>query len=305
MAFVHEALYYANVAEFLAGTVSFIRAGLDRAEPVLVAVPESRLSLIRAELSFSSAVTFVNMAVDGRNPNRILPWIFGAFADRHRHRVSIVAETCYPERRPEEVPLCVQHEALVNVAFAERDAALLCPYDISQLPHVVPYVERTHPQVLVAEARRPSSSYTDPSTVVALLNQPLPDRRRVDEAVTYQLDGVPDVVRKVVAHATAAGLADERVTDFSLAVREIGTNAIAHSGGHAATIRLWADPDRVVCEIKGAGVMSDMMAGRIFPAPESPRGRGLLIANRLCDLVQIHSAPAGTTIRLHMRLSST
>jgi hypothetical protein len=45
------------------------------------------------------------------------------------------------------------------------------------------------------------------------------------------------------------------------------------------------------------------MAGRVVPAPDSPRGRGLLIANRLCDLVQTHTAPTGTTTRLHMRLS--
>ena len=31
-------------------------------------------------------------------------------------------------------------------------------------------------------------------------------------------------------------------------------------------------------------------------------GRGLWLANQLCNLVQIRSSPEGTTVRLHMRL---
>lgn len=38
-------------------------------------------------------------------------------------------------------------------------------------------------------------------------------------------------------------------------------------------------------------------AGRLQPA-----GRGLLLANRLCDLVQTYTGPDATVIRLHVRL---
>ena len=45
----------------------------------------------------------------------------------------------------------------------------------------------------------------------------------------------------------------------------------------------------MVCEIRGAGQIADIMAGRILPVPGRPHGRGLLMANRLCDLVQTHT----------------
>jgi anti-sigma regulatory factor (Ser/Thr protein kinase) len=39
-------------------------------------------------------------------------------------------------------------------------------------------------------------------------------------------------------------------------------------------------------------------------APNSVRhggGYGLWLANQVCDLVQVRSSPAGTTVRLHVR----
>jgi anti-sigma regulatory factor (Ser/Thr protein kinase) len=39
------------------------------------------------------------------------------------------------------------------------------------------------------------------------------------------------------------------------------------------------------------------------PEPGQLGGRGLWLANQLCDLVQIRCSPAGATVRLRMRLS--
>lgn len=301
--FLHEALYYFDLEEFLVGSLAFIREGLDAGQPVLVAVPEPRLGLLRSELGASGGpVTFVNMAEAGRNPNRLLP--FGlAFADGHPGRVRILGEPVFMGRPPEELAACVQNDAIVNVAFADRDAEIRCPYNVKQLDHIVPYAERTHPVIVDSKGRRPSKSYTDPYTVVALFNQPLPDRRRVDETMAFNVEGLARVRHLVGAYADSAGVAADRVADLQSAVVEIGANAVAHPVDGVATLRLWAEPDRVVCEIRGAGEIADIMAGRVLPEPDSPRGRGLLMANELCDLVQTHTAPTGTTTRLHMRLS--
>ena len=56
----------------------------------------------------------------------------------------------------EEIDVAVQHEALVNVAFAGIEAAILCPYDVRQMPHDVTHADRTHPVVVDARGRRPS-----------------------------------------------------------------------------------------------------------------------------------------------------
>jgi anti-sigma regulatory factor (Ser/Thr protein kinase) len=298
---VHEALYYATVDEFLAGALEFIASG---SEPTLVAVPQPHLCLLEDALVSSDRVTFVDMAVEGRNPARILPWVLGAFAEAHPGPVRIVGEPIYPGRTDAEIGPCVQHEALINVAFADRPAAIMCPYDASQLAHVLPFAERTHPVVVSAGQRGRSRSYTEPAQVVALVNRPLPEPARIDERLVFDLQGLAGVRRLVAEHALLAGLVPERVDDLQLAVTEICTNAVVHDGDGLGTLRLWTEDDLVVCEVRGPGQISDIMAGRILPSPERPHGRGLLMVNRLCDLVQVHTGPTGTRTRLSMRLST-
>ena len=42
------------------------------------------------------------------------------------------------------------------------------------------------------------------------------------------------------------------------------------------------------------------LAGRIEPQTRHTRGRGLWLANQLCDLIQIRSVPEGTQARAHV-----
>jgi anti-sigma regulatory factor (Ser/Thr protein kinase) len=297
---VHEALYYATVDEFLAGALDFVTSGT---EPTLVAVPEPRLSLLRSALGPVPHASFVDMAVEGRNPARILPWVLGAFVEAHPGPVRILGEPIYPGRTEAEIGPCVQHEALINMAFPDRCADIMCPYDTS-LTQVLPYAERTHPALVASGRRRRSHSYTEPAQVVALLNRPLPEPDCIDERLVFDLQGLAGVRRLVAEHALLAGLVPERVDDLQLAVTEICTNAVVHDGDGVGSLRLWTEDDLVVCEVRGAGQISDIMAGRILPSPERPHGRGLLMVNRLCDLVQMHTGPTGTRTRLSMRLSA-
>lgn len=300
MTLVHEALYYATVDELLTGTLEFVRAG---DLPTLVAVPEPQLGLLRSSLS-SSAVEFADMAEVGRNPARILPWVLCAFLDAHPGPVRIVCEPIHVGRSEAELGPCVQHEALINVALTERPVSILCPYDVSQPASVLAFAERTHPVLVSAGQRRPSPSYTDPAQVVAMVNRPLPEPARIDERMVFDLQGLAGVRRLVAEHALVAGLVPERVDDLQLAVTEICTNAVVHDGDGLGSLRLWTEDDLVVCEVRGAGQISDIMAGRILPSPDRPHGRGLLMVNRLCDLVQMHTGPTGTRTRLSMRLSA-
>jgi len=43
------------------------------------------------------------------------------------------------------------------------------------------------------------------------------------------------------------------------------------------------------------------MAGRRRPAADAAAGRGLWLINQLCDLVELRSGAAGTTLRMHIR----
>ena len=230
------------------------------------------------------------MAEAGRNPNRIIPWVLRAFVDEHRpRRVRIIGEPIFVGRTPEEIGPCVQHEALINVAFAGVDAMILCPYDVARLSHIVSAAEHTHPVIVERDGRRRPGDYLDPAVVVDMHNTPLPEPTTVDDAFVFDLPRLGELRRIVGHHAVGAGLSAERVADAQVAVTEIATNALTHGGPTIATLRAWSDPGRVVYEIRGAGQIADPMAGRVVPPPDTPHGRGLLVANRLCDLVQTHT----------------
>jgi anti-sigma regulatory factor (Ser/Thr protein kinase) len=300
--FVHEGLYYTNLDEYLAGTVPFIRHGLADGDPVLVAVPADRHEPLRAALGAEAErVSFRDMAEAGRNPNRIIPWVLNAFiAEQRPRRARIIGEPIFVGRGPDEIGPCVQHEALINVAFADVDASILCPYDVARLPHIVSDAEHTHPVIVEADGTRRPGDYRDPDEVVEMHNRPFAEPATVDEALVFGLSRLAQVRRTVARHAAAAGLPDERAADAQVAVTEIATNALSYGGPGVATLRAWSDRERVVYEIRGAGKISDPMAGRVVPPPEVTHGRGLLVANRLCDLVLTHTVLTGTVTRLHL-----
>jgi len=106
--------------------------------------------------------------------------------------------------------------------------------------------------------------------------------------------------------AVAAGLGPGRTEDIVLVVNEIASNSLLHGGGRG-TLRVWQDGDSFVCEIHDTGHFDHPRAGRRAVPPEPPAldqdgGRGLWLANQLCDLVQVRSLPSGTVVRLHTRL---
>ncbi|MGH2885318.1 MAG: ATP-binding protein, partial [Solirubrobacteraceae bacterium] len=80
-------------------------------------------------------------------------------------------------------------------------------------------------------------------------------------------------------------------------VNEVVTNSICHGEGRAR-VSFWTDESSVVCEVRDRGWIRDPLAGRVAPHPDRGTGRGLWLVNQLCDLVQLRSSPAGTTLRL-------
>lgn len=102
--------------------------------------------------------------------------------------------------------------------------------------------------------------------------------------------------------ATAASLDVDRAHDLVLAVNELATNSVRHGGG-TGTLRMWREADALLCEVQDSGHITEPSVGRVPPTPDQESGRGLWVVNHLCDLVQIHSTPAGTVVRVHMRLA--
>ena len=120
-------------------------------------------------------------------------------------------------------------------------------------------------------------------------------------AEVFEFDGTGlGVGRRLVFRCAAdAGLSTPRANDFVLAVNEILTNSVLHGGG-SGVLRIWPEKDRLVCEVEDRGRIDDPLAGRRRPDPDQPNGRGLWMANQLCDLVQLRSTGGGNFVRLHM-----
>lgn len=298
--FAHPALFYRGEAEYLAGTVPFVWGALAAGEPVAVAVPGDHLGLLRRELGADAdRVHLMDMTEAGRNPGRIIPGVLRAFADAHPEKaVRIIGEPVWPARSDVEYPACVQHEALINLAFAERDGTILCPYDLASLdPDVLSDAEATHPVVIDDAGHRPSPTFA-PAEMVARYNRPLPVPDRVAELA----DTTDFTAARVLARTQAgeSGLTDDRVADVEVVVTELLANSVEHGSG-TGTVRCWHEDGAFVCEVHDRGTLTDPLAGRHPAAPHQPRGRGLLLVNHLADLVRLHTGDHGTTVRAYFR----
>jgi anti-sigma regulatory factor (Ser/Thr protein kinase) len=300
--FVHPALFYRGSEQYVAGTVPFVLDGLAAGEPVAVAVPGPQGDLIRSELGGrADEVHFVHMPEAGRNPGRIIPNVLRAFADGHRdRRVRIIGEPIWAGRTALEYPACVQHEALINAAFSGRDVTILCPYDADGLDAaVLTDAYATHP-VVIEDGRELSSSLYDPDGIVARYNEPLPDPPADAVALAFTLEELALARHFAMGHAEGLGLAGGTLLgDLALVVAELTTNSVIHGGG-SGTLWVWAEGQRLVCQVRDSGKLKDPLAGRRPPERGQRGGRGLLLVHHLGDLVRVHAGTDGTTIRCYL-----
>jgi anti-sigma regulatory factor (Ser/Thr protein kinase) len=119
------------------------------------------------------------------------------------------------------------------------------------------------------------------------------------ERLDFGLDDLHDVRSLVATGASAGGLDPGRVSDLVVAASELAANSILHGGGRGlATV--WDEGESIFVEVADAGTIVDPMVGQVRPDPTAENGRGLYIANQLCDEVSIDSTVTGTRIRLRM-----
>jgi anti-sigma regulatory factor (Ser/Thr protein kinase) len=119
---------------------------------------------------------------------------------------------------------------------------------------------------------------------------------------TYRTE-LSQVRALVLKHARTAGLTETRANDLVLAVSEVAANTLRHTPSHGI-LTIWHDPDEIVCEVHDGGTIADPLAGRRRPAPDALCGHGLWLVHQVCDLVELRSDESGTTIRMHMAITS-
>ena len=301
----HEALFYSGPDEFMAGTLPFLRDGVAAGEPTLVVLAAHKIEALREALDGDADhVRFADMAEVGTNPARIIP-AWQQFVAEHAgggRALRGIGEPIWAERSTAELAECQRHEALLNACFSDPDFWLLCPYDTTALgAAVIEEARRNHPFVSAHGVAEPSGSFPGIKALAAPFAEPLPDPP--GRAAVLPVDAVGlRVIREFVArYAYRAELAPDRIDDLVLTVHELAANTVRHGGGEG-TLSIWREGDAVVCEVRDRGRIEDPLAGRVEPAAGAVGGRGLWMANQLCELVQIRSFPDGGAVRVHKRL---
>ena len=300
--FSHLALFYQTPDEYAAQVAAFLRAGLTAGEPTFVAVPPDQHGWLRDELrDETDDIRFEDMTRMGRNPAWIIPKVRDFVDAHHGRHVRYVGEPIWSTRTMPELREATRHEALINLAFAEADASILCPYDTTRLPGaVIADAQRTHPTLVVDGAVAPSQVYPGPGRLPPSCQIPLvPPADATSLEYTADLSAVRAEVEK---QARQTSLPQMKVIDLVLAVSEVAANTVkhAHSSG---TLDLTLDEREIVCTIRDRGSITDPLAGRRRPPPNASDGYGLWLVHQVCDLVEMRSDSSGTTIRLHMSLS--
>ena len=293
--FRHEALQYRGTAGFVQAATPVVLDALERGEQVQVAAPRVKADALRdalpADALDESQLTFLDMAVVGRNPARS-DSIWHQFAKQARppERRLGIAELLWSDRSTEEIIECQQTEAVLNLALAGSPMSLTCTYDTEALAATdVRDAARHHLGIasILGEVRFPEAALTEP---------PIPP------SVDYQFGG-SDLQRirdYVNSEATSCLVDPLQIHDVVLAVNEVATNSIRHGGGQGR-LRTWRTPDSLICEVSDAGVLDQPLAGMCRPATTGDGGAGMWLVHQVCDLVQVRSSEQlGTVIRLTM-----
>ena len=304
--FRHEVFLHRGDREFLAGALAFVREGLAQDETVVVVEPRSRLALVRDALGEDAgAVGFIDVDEVGGNPGRLLPLLAATVAEHTGagHGLRVLGEGAHAGRRRPELDECLVHEALVNHAFGPGPAwRLLCPYDAAALPpDVTAAALRAHPARPGPGSGGPgpaSVASCDGADLAALTGEaPLAPPTDVVLRGEFGRRDLPAVRRTVHQFARSCGLPEGKTANLELAASELAANSVRHGGG-TGSIGLWREPDAVVVEFTDAGRLEDPLVGRRRPEDPQGSGMGLYLVHQLCDLVQVRTGPAGTTVRV-------
>jgi len=303
--FRHEAFFYSGEHEFVAGTLAFLHDAVRAHQPAFVVVSARKIDLLRKELRRDAAkVDFADMTEVGLNPARIIP-VWSDFVERHPgRRLRGVGEPIWRERSQDEIVECERHEALLNLAFAQTTGlALLCPYDIEALSvDVVDAACRNHPYVRRDGSPTASSDYLGTEQLAGPFTDPLPEPPASAIELRFGPGSLVGLRSLVWREAMTAGLDDDRAEAAVTALNEVASNTMRHAGG-LGELRIWSAPGMLICEVSDHGHIDGPLVGRQRPTIDTRGGRGLWMVNQLCDLVQVRSLAAGTTVRIHLRSS--
>jgi anti-sigma regulatory factor (Ser/Thr protein kinase) len=283
--FSHGAFVYTSDKEFVRLATPFVRDGLATGEAIVAALPPARIALLREALGpEGEQVGFIDMTVAGRNPARLIPLWRDVLERNPGRTVRGLGEPAYAGRTAAEYDEATLHDALLDIAFAnDTRLRLLCPYEASV--GIDPTATHSGAEALAEKTFRAALS-------------DVPDRA---ERWEFGLADLAQIRQWVNAQASSHGVSRDRLDDLALALHEICTNSIRFGGGRG-TLSVWIADGSLICDVADHGRIDDLLVGRVLPPLDGLGGRGVWLANQLCDLVQLRSGDDFTQVRLRTRL---
>jgi serine/threonine-protein kinase RsbW len=108
---------------------------------------------------------------------------------------------------------------------------------------------------------------------------------------------VAEVRRRVVEMGRRAGLPQDTIDRFLVAVNEIVINAVQHGGG-LAEVTITGVPGRLTVEVRDHGTGFGGQAPSALPPVDQQHGRGLWLARQFSPELTFQRSATGMRVRL-------
>ena len=310
----HDALFFSDEQMLASAIVPFIREGLDRREVVFLGCSGHPVfPLLGALFGDEPGVRFVDLGRPTR-PVTVIDYYQRAMDAELRQGVTGFRAVGFVEFQDVGAHWVesLRYEAALNLVFTSYPLSTMCLWDLRRLPDGhAPAYRAAHPGIFGPTGRRPNEEYVEPDELVRRPEyQPQPDPAQAGPP-DFEADVGEDLRplrMELYPLALSSHMSSEKVDDFIKAVGGVVLNACVHGTG-TARLRLWAQPQKLVCTItdRGPGI-DDPFLGYAKPAAVRPGeesgsagGFGMWAARQLCDSLDYASEADGFTVRLVSR----
>jgi anti-sigma regulatory factor (Ser/Thr protein kinase) len=298
----HAMLLYRDPREHSSACARYLTVDASGDAAALVAVTGPHANSLRPRLDGrNGCVRWSELSSAGADPGRVVSMIRMFALENAGRPLRVVQDVGWLDRPHADLTEAIRYEALLGDALGGSAVEVLCGYDVRLDSALLAAAERAHQVVLENGARRAAATTDRAAQPPVTLAQPLGDPPSGAQTITFRADQAA-VRRFALAAGLGAGLSPGRVNDLVLAIGELAGNTLLHTDG-MGTATIWVTDDELIGQVHDNGQITDPLAGTLRPDPsDAGTRRGLWLVHQVSDLVQVQSGPAGTTIRVHMRL---
>ncbi len=304
--FRHQAVLYDSVDGLASAVTPALHHALSRRDPVIVIMNGDNAELMATALGdLATQLEWLDSSPWERRMGARFDAVLTFLADRaaQGRPARIVHDQAPGEDLPDTLREYLRYEAVTNIAFDSFRTPVLCLWDRRRYSaRALEAVCRTHPELIQEGRAVRSPRYTEPEDYLAEGNRTLqlvaPEMTEIAHEL-QALTALSGLRRSLQQWARGWGMGREASEDLAMAVHEVAANAIEHGRAPADAVA-WREPEGLVCEVRDRGTgPPEALTGYLRPAAGQSRGRGLWLARRLADLVEMSTQPPEIRIRLH------